>query len=232
VRKATQLVWQAKQGYYAYTQDDKRPLSMSTLNRMATKAGTDVTTFLHTPKYLQGAGVGYYQFNDNPSNKPNAEDPQINQYFLTLVHNYGLNRQQAFDVTAKAFPGWGSRNRGTFFPKGEAPQGGATGASYQATTPQGAMQYAYSKMRSYGWGPQEFAALQQLWNGESGWDYTARNPSSGALGIPQALGHTLPGDYSTNPTTQIDWGMRYIKQRYGSPTRALAFWQANSPHWY
>jgi hypothetical protein len=31
-------------------------------------------------------------------------------------------------------------------------------------------------------------------------------------------------DFSTNPYTQVNWGMDYIKSRYkGNPCRALAF---------
>ena len=73
---------------------------------------------------------------------------------------------------------------------------------------------------------------------ESGWDYTARNPSSGALGIGQALGHTLPADYATDPVTQIRWMLDYIKGRYGTPENAWAFWQGPKPaggpqgNWY
>lgn len=86
--------------------------------------------------------------------------------------------------------------------------------------------YAFSQMGRYGWSGQDAAALQQLWNGESGWDPSKVNPSSGAAGIPQALGHRLPADYAKNPQSQIKWGLNYIKQRYGSPSRAWAFWQA------
>jgi hypothetical protein len=73
-------------------------------------------------------------------------------------------------------------------------------------------------------------ALDQLWSMESGWDPAATNPTSGALGIPQALGHKLPADYATNPVAQIQWGLNYIRQRYGSPVNALAFHLKNG--WY
>lgn len=102
-----------------------------------------------------------------------------------------------------------------------------------ARTPAGAKAAAFQIAQSrYGWGGNELAALEQLWNGESGWNYLAVNRSSGAAGIPQALGHKLPADYASNPVSQINWGLNYIRQRYGTPSRALAFWQANSPHWY
>jgi len=36
-------------------------------------------------------------------------------------------------------------------------------------------------------GARQFAALNKIWTRESGWNRYARNPSSGAYGIPQAL---------------------------------------------
>ena len=59
------------------------------------------------------------------------------------------------------------------------------------------------------------ALLLSLWNQESGWNAYAVNPSSGAYGIPQSLGHGHPynlGDYKA----QIMWGINYIAGRYGS----------------
>jgi hypothetical protein len=91
--------------------------------------------------------------------------------------------------------------------------------------------YARSQLRKYGWGPGEWAPLNSLWQGESNWDANAVNHSSGAMGIPQALGHGRVfalGDY----VAQIDWGLRYIKSRYGSPSKAYSTWLSRSPHWY
>jgi len=87
----------------------------------------------------------------------------------------------------------------------------------------------------YGWGSDEqWAALENLWTRESGWNYRAENPSSGAYGIPQSLpGSKMAAagkDWRTNPETQIRWGLDYIKARYGGPKRAWAFFQANN--WY
>jgi hypothetical protein len=94
-----------------------------------------------------------------------------------------------------------------------------------------AQQYAQLALKTYGWGPVQWPALKALWQNESGWNPNAVNPSSGAYGIPQALGHGHPfalGDY----VAQINWGLKYIKSRYGSPTAAWSFWQRQSPHWY
>ena len=72
----------------------------------------------------------------------------------------------------------------------------------------------------------EWKALFTLWNKESRWDYTADNPRSTAYGIPQML--KMPKD--TPMTKQIDLGLKYIKHRYGSPSKALAFHNQNG--WY
>jgi hypothetical protein len=72
----------------------------------------------------------------------------------------------------------------------------------------------------------EWKALFTLWDRESRWDYTADNPRSSAYGIPQML--KMPKD--TPMTKQIDLGLKYIKHRYGSPSKALAF--HNNHGWY
>ena len=72
------------------------------------------------------------------------------------------------------------------------------------------------------WSSAQMAALVELWNRESGWRPNALNSSSGANGIPQELGHSVPSGYSTNPEVQIQWGLQYIQQRYGTPEAAWA----------
>lgn len=92
-----------------------------------------------------------------------------------------------------------------------------------------AQHYAASRLPKFGWGPDQMGPLIALWNQESGWNPNAVNPSSGAYGIPQSLGHGHPynlGDY----VAQIDWGLSYIASRYGSPAAAEAHEVAN--HWY
>ncbi|MDX6738586.1 hypothetical protein [Actinocorallia sp. A-T 12471] len=87
----------------------------------------------------------------------------------------------------------------------------------------------------YGWKrARQWPCLRNLWARESGWSHRAHNSGSGAHGIPQAL----PGgkmasagrDWATNPKTQIKWGLRYIKSRYGSPCAAWAHFGARN--WY
>lgn len=85
-----------------------------------------------------------------------------------------------------------------------------------------------------GWTGSEWNCLEQLWTRESNWDHTARNPTSGAYGIPQALlsthTHLRGSDYMNDPAAQIEWGMDYIEGRYSTPCGAWDFFQ--SRNWY
>jgi TP901 family phage tail tape measure protein len=87
-----------------------------------------------------------------------------------------------------------------------------------------------------GWSGPQWAALKQLWNGESGWNERALNKSSGAYGIPQSLPASkmasAGADWKTSASTQIKWGLSYIASRYGNPMNAYSAWLSRSPHWY
>lgn len=76
----------------------------------------------------------------------------------------------------------------------------------------------------------QYRCLSAIVEHESGWRLTARNRTSGAYGLPQAL----PGskmavagaDWRTNPTTQLRWATDfYIPARYGTACGAWRFWQ-------
>ncbi|MGO9505147.1 MAG: lytic transglycosylase domain-containing protein [Streptosporangiaceae bacterium] len=106
--------------------------------------------------------------------------------------------------------------------------------SLPAPNPGTAQSIAYNMLPSFGFSAStQYSCLNNIWTRESGWVYDAEN-ASGAYGIPQAL----PGDkmasagpdWQTDPTTQIKWGIGYIKSVYGSPCQAWAFWQAHG--WY
>ena len=115
-----------------------------------------------------------------------------------------------------------------------APAAPAPAASGNGTTKESAKSIARSMLASYGWGDDQFSCLDNLWTRESQWNYQAKNPSSGAYGIPQALPGSKMGsvasDWATNPTTQITWGLGYIKGRYGTPCSAWA--HSQSTGWY
>lgn len=101
-----------------------------------------------------------------------------------------------------------------------------TKAEYQA--------YAKAKCQAYGWSNYDFDCLVSLWNRESGWNPLAHNSSSGAHGIAQALPASKMAshgsDYMTNYKTQINWGLSYIKGRYGCPANAWSHSQRTG--WY
>lgn len=100
--------------------------------------------------------------------------------------------------------------------------------------PAGAQAYAAGQLGNYGWGQDQFSCLYQLWTQESSWRADALNPDSDAYGIPQALPAEKMAaagpDWRTNGDTQIDWGLSYIQDRYGSPCGAWAHEVANN--WY
>lgn len=95
---------------------------------------------------------------------------------------------------------------------------------------------------SYGWsGADQWTALDELWSRESSWSPTATGqPTSQgrAYGIPQALpesklpkaGRSPQNGGTSDPQTQIRWGLSYIRSRYGSPVAAWA--HETSAGWY
>lgn len=80
-------------------------------------------------------------------------------------------------------------------------------------------------------------ALTELIGRESSWNHNAKNPKSTAKGYGQFLAGTrrtyekkMGIKYDGNPVNQILMTAQYIKDRYGTPQAALAFWDKN--HWY
>jgi hypothetical protein len=110
---------------------------------------------------------------------------------------------------------------------------GSLGGPVSASAAQ-AQAYARSRLGAYGWNQDQMMFLIPLWNQESGWNRLARNPSSGAYGIPQALPASKMGAAANPPTSsaaaQINWGLGYIKGRYGSPASAEA--HEHAYNWY
>lgn len=112
----------------------------------------------------------------------------------------------------------GSTGSGTNSTTGNATKSTGSAGQYQS--------YAFSQFSKFGWSNSEQSPLIKLWNKESGWDPNAKNPSSGAAGIPQDITGNMHGGWQG----QIDWGLAYIKQRYGTPSMAWAHEVANN--WY
>jgi nucleoid-associated protein YgaU len=100
-----------------------------------------------------------------------------------------------------------------------------------AVAPAGSYQdYALSKLGGDG---SQFGCLESLWGKESRWNPNAQNPNSTAYGIAQFLDSTWAGTgiaKTSDPYRQIDAGLIYIQNRYGSPCAAWAHFQAKNWH--
>ena len=103
--------------------------------------------------------------------------------------------------------------------------------SAPAAAPAGSYQeYAMAQLGGDG---SQFSCLESLWGKESGWNPNAQNPSSTAYGIPQFLDSTWAGTgiaKTSDGYRQIDAGLIYINNRYGSPCGAWS--QSQSVGWY
>jgi hypothetical protein len=78
-----------------------------------------------------------------------------------------------------------------------------------------------------------FRCAHRLWENESGWAVHAGSIHR-AYGIPQAYPGTrmraAGSDWRTDGTTQVRWGTRYVRGRYGSFCAALRYQDAHG--WY
>lgn len=99
----------------------------------------------------------------------------------------------------------------------------------------GSQTYSQKLFVHYGWNQgTEWPCLLNLWNRESGWRWSADNPSSHAYGIPQSLPANKMAvngtDWHDNGLTQIQWGENYISGTYGTPCNAWSHEQRYG--WY
>ena len=112
---------------------------------------------------------------------------------------------------------------------------GGTGitASAPPSDPTAAQATAKSMLASFGYSESQWPCLYDLWEQESTWNVYAENAASGAYGIPQSLpGYKMASagpDWQTDAATQIEWGLGYIKQVYGTPCEA---WQNEVDYGY
>jgi hypothetical protein len=84
--------------------------------------------------------------------------------------------------------------------------------------------------------PEWASGITELVKRESGFNPKAKNPKSTAHGYAQFLDSTRSnyekktGLSYDNPVNQLIMMMQYVKDRYGSPDKALNFWNKNN--WY
>jgi hypothetical protein len=86
----------------------------------------------------------------------------------------------------------------------------------------------------YGWGTgEQWEALSWIMQKESGFNPVAQNPKSTAFGLFQHLDMTRKNyncPKTSDITTQVHCGVKYIKARYGDPIKTKMFWEKN--RWY
>lgn len=89
-------------------------------------------------------------------------------------------------------------------------------------------------MAAAGIAESDFGYAYDIISRESGWNVTARNSTSGAYGLCQALpGSKMASagaDWQTNPVTQLRWCNSYAQSARGGWYNAYIFWQTN--HWW
>jgi hypothetical protein len=101
------------------------------------------------------------------------------------------------------------------------------------SNPQANFKFAQQLGSQFGWNDKELQAWYTLGMKESGWRNNAQNPHSTAFGIGQFLDSTWKGvgmSKTSDPAQQVLAMAKYIKNRYGSPSKALAF--HISHNWY
>jgi len=95
-----------------------------------------------------------------------------------------------------------------------------------ASTDRSGIQQMIAQTGAQVFGEQEVPALLEIVKRESGFNPVAQNPKSTAFGLFQFLDSTWQGTgipKTEDPNSQIAAGLQYIKNRYGSPTKALSF---------
>jgi hypothetical protein len=141
----------------------------------------------------------------------------------SLVANSPAHAGQAITLDSFSAALSATKADGLAAPAGHASVALTAHRKHRGRTPR---QIAWRMLRHFHWRHRQFKYLVWLWNRESSWNVHASNPYSGAYGIPQAVpGSKMASagkDWPDNPWTQIRWGMRYIKSRYGSPSAAWA----------
>ena len=142
-----------------------------------------------------------------------------------------LDRRAAEEAAAKAAAEEAARVEAARAAEAEAAAAGPGQGTSAPVAPSGSYQeYAMGKLGGSG---SEFTCLENLWGKESGWNPNAQNPSSTAYGIAQFLDSTWAGTgiaKTSDGYRQIDAGLIYIENRFGSPCGAWSHSQSNG--WY
>ena len=111
---------------------------------------------------------------------------------------------------------------------------GIAGFGGDSNIPSGQIQNMIKDMAAskYGWTGAQWEALAWIIAKESSWNPNAQNPTSTAYGLFQFLDGTWGpyGPKTSDPRLQAEYGLKYIKDRYGDPVDAKMFHIAHG--WY
>jgi hypothetical protein len=156
--------------------------------------------------------------------KPSGPEPGALAFYGNPAHHVGFVKDSNTLLSALG-TGYGTTlsglnmgdNSGYGIPP--AGYGKASGGGGSGPTTSGDWVNVGREMASrYGWTGTEFDFLNMLWTKESNWNPSAQNPTSPAAGIPQ----DITGNFHGGGYGQIQWGLDYIKGRYGDPATAWA----------
>lgn len=91
------------------------------------------------------------------------------------------------------------------------------------------LDYLHQEVLNMGWSSSDYEIIVKLLINESGINPNSYNKKSTACGLFQAkpcskVFKDYP-DYMNNWKSQVKWGLKYIKERYKTPTEAWKFWQ-------
>lgn len=197
----------------------------------------------HGGNYGYGGSAGGMTFGDiTKDTYPSVEKYIANQMDALRPTRPGQFSKVMNHMLRKAFRALGGR-------KAMRAAQGAGGGDFGAGVPESVtdnVAIGRAMAANAGWTGQQWSDLYTLWSHESGWRTSADNPVSSAYGIPQALvdlhgigkpywgtkvgsgsGTTYHGG---DAKTQINWGINYIKGRYGNPSNAWDYWRAHSSY--
>ena len=167
--------------------------------------------------------------NGNPVERAESDSPAFSPPTWVYIGEWGETPLEPPSRGSKPHSGVyiGGKHGNPLKPRslGSKPHSIRSNSNY-GKTPATAQRLAKQISRRKGFEPQQWACLKELWQRESGWRYTANNPTSSAYGIAQVL--KTPEHYK--PLKQIRKGLGYISHRYGTPCRALQ--HHNEKNWY
>jgi hypothetical protein len=178
------------------------------------KYGTGMMSAINAGRFASGGLINFDQPGSWAASNEGNWGTHISQWWAQQADNAFQSAAKAAAVTYA--------NQGT---ASAGPGGGSPAANYALA------QALYPQYK----GTSVMAAWNNVAMRESGWNQFARNASSGAYGIPQALPPTkMPfaaqAAGGSNPTAQIEWMWNYMASTYGGPIGA---WQHElSAGWY